>query len=155
VVKAAEICRVLNAEYEAVGTERDLEDAIASSPGLLFDHPVELIARQHHICDEAGARHVVDLVFFDATADELVLVELKLGALQEEHYHQLRRYLDCAPKSPLVRAYTAQGARVRGVLATLEESGFCPEDDDVTTFIVDRAQTIDVLKGLRIRRLTS
>jgi ERCC4-type nuclease len=154
-VKAAEICRVLNAEYEDVGTERDLEDAIESLPELLFDHPVELIARQHHIYTEAGARHVVDLVFFDATADELILVELKLGPLLEEHYHQLRHYLDCAAKSPLVQAYMAQGARVRGVLATLEESGFCPQDDDVTTCIVGRAQTIGVLKGVRKRRLTS
>jgi len=150
--KAAEMYRVLNAEYESVDTERDLEDAIEAAPELLFQHPVTLLARQHHIYTEEAERHVVDLVFLDTEANELILVELKRGKLVREHTHQIRRYLDHARQSPLLRPLLEKSVRIRGVLATVTECRFKPKDKDIAVRIVDRKQTIDVLKQLRDRR---
>ena len=176
--KAAEIVEVLNAEYEAVDTERDLEDAVEAAPELLFKQSVTLLARQHPICSEPQKcihrnqvfvknlvsekeRHIVDLVFLDSVprrrdeADELILVELKRGKLTREHYSQLRRYLDHAHKSQLLRAFLDKGAKLRGILATVEECKFDPKDADVCVCIVDKKQAIEVLKQLRNRRLES
>jgi ERCC4-type nuclease len=153
--KAAEMCKVLNAEYEAVDTEKNLEDAIEAAPELLFKQPVALIARQHHIYTEEKERHIVDMVFLDSEADELILVELKRGKLTGEHYNQIRRYLNNAHKSKLLRSYLEEGTSIRGVLATVEESKFKPKEAGVSICIVDRKRTIEVLKQLRNRRLES
>ena len=150
--KAAEMYKILNAEYAAVDTERNLEDAIEVSPELLFEQPVTLLARQHCIYTEEKERHVVDLVFLDSEANELILVELKRGKLTGEHYDQLRRYLDNAPKSRLLLPYLEQGMSIRGVLATVEECKFKPKSGDVSVTIVDKDGTIGVLKQLRGRR---
>ena len=166
--KAAEMVEVLNAEYEAVDTERDLEDAVEAAPELLFKQPVTLLARQHHIYSEPPnsrnqvsaknlvsekERHIVDLVFLNAEADEVILVELKRGKLTGEHVDQIRRYLDHAHKSPLLRAFLEKGTGIRGILATVEECKFKPKEADVSVCIVDKKQTIEVLKQLRNRRL--
>jgi len=151
--KAKEILKVLNAEYEAVDTERNLEDAIEAAPELLFKQPISLLARQHHIYTEQKERHIVDMVFLDPGASELFLVELKRGALNLEHYRQIRRYLDNAGKSKLLRPLLDKGTRISGVLATVNDSKFAPRDPDVTVRIVDKKRTIDVLKRLRRRRL--
>jgi ERCC4-type nuclease len=151
--KAREMVRVLNADYEAVDTERDLEDAIAAAPELLVDQPVALLARQHYIFSDAERRHFVDLVLLVAGANELILVELKRGRLAPEHYRQLRQYMEQAPRSSLLRGFLDKGARLRGVLATVEDGGFEPDDPDVSACIVDRRQAIEVLKGLRRRRV--
>ena len=153
VKKAAEMYKVLNAEYESVDTERNLEDAIEAAPELLFKQPVTLVARQHCIYTEGKERHIVDLVFFDSEADELILVELKRGKLTGEHYNQIRRYLNNAYKSQLLRSFLEKGAAIRGILATIEECKFGPEAEDVSVSIVDKEQTIKVLKQLRDRRL--
>lgn len=150
--KAAEMYRVLNAEYEAVDTERNLENAIEAAPELLFDQPVTLLARQHLIYTEEKERHIVDLVFLDAEAEDVILVELKRGKLTGEHYNQIRRYLYNAPQSRLLRSYLEKGMGIRGVLATVEECGYKPKTKDVTVRIVDRDRTIQVLKQLRKRR---
>jgi hypothetical protein len=148
--KAAEIRRVLNAEYESVDTERDLEDAIEANPGLLFAQPVLSVARQHHIYTEANERHVIDLVFLDAVADELILVELKRGRLGAEHEAQLQRYLNHARESELLCAFLERGTRIRGLLATVTECVYHPRNSsDIAVCIVDRRQTIDALLGLR------
>jgi ERCC4-type nuclease len=151
--KAAEMVRVLSAEYEAVDTERQLEDAIEESPGLLFDRPVTLLLRQHQILVEPGERHVVDMVFWDPGAGELFLVELKRGKLTGEHEEQLCRYLDRADRSPRLRSFLDEGARLRGILATVEDCDFAPRSPDVTVRIVDKMRTIEVLQRLRMRRL--
>jgi ERCC4-type nuclease len=166
--RAAEIYRVLNAEYESVDTEKNLEDAIEAEPMLLFDRPVTLLARQHHIYTEgkgcnktpgrglggsSGARHVVDLVFVDEPANDLFLVELKRGTLMREHEEQLRRYLDHARASSLLRTFLDSGARLRGMLTTVAECTYQPESQDITVRIVDRESAIRVLKRLRARRL--
>jgi len=153
--KAAQVHKVLNAEYEAVDTEKDLEDAIEAAPGLLFEQPVTLLARQHQIYTEGGDRHVVDLVFLDPATDELILVELKRGRLTAEHSAQIRRYLDNAPRSNLLQGYLERGSRIRGVLATVEECDFKPPAQDVSKCIIDRDQAIRVLKRLRTQRLAS
>lgn len=176
--KATEIYKVLNAEYESVDTEKNLEDAIEAVPELLFKQPVTLLDRQHYIYTEEKEgfdtlvsirpdgttqpksptqpkRHIVDLVFLDPEADELILVELKRGKLTEEHYDQICRYLDNANKSQLLRAFLEKGAKIRGMLATVEECKFEPKDTDVSVCIVDKKQTIEVLKQLRNRRLES
>ena len=153
--KAAEMHRVLNTEYESVDTERNLEDAIEAAPDLLFDRPVVLLARQHHIYTEEKERHIVDLVFLDSESDELILVELKRGRLTREHDEQIRRYLDNARKSQLLRSFLEKGTKLRGVLATVEECTFAPRADDVSVHIVDRRRTLEILRALRSRRLGS
>ncbi len=153
--KADEISKALNAEYEALGSERDLEDAIEAAPDLLFEEPVALLGRQHYVFSEGGQRHIVDLVFDDKENGELILVELKLGKLSREHYEQIRRYLDHASASPLLQRRLENGWKLRGVLASVAKGGFQPKDSDVTVCIVDELQAIEVLKGLRQRRLSA
>ena len=150
--KVAEIHRVLNAEYEAVDTEKDLEDAIEADPSLLFGQPVKLLVRQLLIYTDATDKHVIDLAFLDAAAGELILVELKRGPLALAHCKQLRRYLDNARKSKLLREHLEAGASLRGVLATVEPSDFKATTAEISTCVVDKAKVIRVLKRLRRRR---
>jgi len=151
--KASEMLKVLSAEYEAVDAEKHLEDAIQASPKLLFEHSVSLLARQHCVYVDRGERHTVDMVFLEPTANELILVELKRDKLKRDHVLQIRRYLDNAHKSRLLRAYLDKGATLHGVLASLEASDLEPRDPDVSVHVVDREAAIKVLKRLRRRRL--
>ena len=153
--KAKAIHQVLHAEYEAVDTEQQIEDAIQADPSLLLTQPAALLARQHTIYIERDDRHVVDMVFVDSDADELILVELKRGPLRPEHERQLRRYLDHAPESKLLRPFLDAGTKLRGVLASVEPSGFAPKTPDVTAVTVDKTKVIDVLKRLREQRLAA
>lgn len=153
--KAAEMVRVLNAEYKAVDTEKQLEDAIEAAPELLFDRPAVLLERQHQILADQGERYIVDMVFWDGETGELFLVELKRGRLTREHEEQLRRYLDYADRSPRLRPFLDKGAVLCGVLATVEDSEFVARAPDVIVRIVDREQVIQALKRLRNRRLGS
>lgn len=150
--RAAEIARVLHVEYRAVDTERDLEDAVEATPRLLFDHPMTLLDRQHVIMTPEGGRHVVDLVFLDPDTAELVLVELKRGALNAEHEAQLRRYFDVAHQSPLLSPYLKAGSVMRGVLATVTGGDYSPAADNITARVVDEALVIEVLITLRRQR---
>lgn len=152
---AKEMANVLAADYEAVDTERNLEDAIQAVPELLFAQPVALLARQHLIYTDAKDRHVVDMVFRDPAADELILVELKRGRLIADHVRQLHRYLDHAGQSKLLRGLIEQGATLRGILATVEPYELDPADPDVAVQIVDRDLVIEVLKELRRLRLNA
>jgi len=151
--KARDISKVLNADYEAVDTERNLEDAIEAAPELLFRQPVVQIARQHYIFSDDERRHFVDMVYLDPDADELILVELKRGRIAREHVAQLRRYLDHAPGSKVLKAFLDKGTRLRGILATVEDGNVAPKDPDVSVRVVSRKHTIEVLKVLRQRRL--
>ena len=151
--KAREMIKVLNAEYEAVDTERNLEDAIEAEPTLLFRQPVVQIARQHYIFTDEGRRQFIDMVYLDPEADELILVELKRGRIAREHVAQLRRYLDRAGDSKMIAAFLSKGTRLRGLLATVEPGGREPKDDDITVRIVGRKRAIAVLKQLRAQRL--
>ena len=153
--KAKEMVRVTSAEYESVDTEKNLEDAIEADPKLLFKQPVKLLARQHHIYTDEKERHIVDLVFLDTKADELILVELKRGKLVAEHEQQLCRYLVHADKSQLLRKHLDADVTIRGVLATVEESDYEPKDLAVSKRIVNRKKVIGVLKKLRKQRLGS
>ena len=147
--KAAQIRQVLNADYESVDTERDMEDAIQAEPGLLFRRTGTLLARQHYIYTEQGERQFVDLVFVNAKADRIVLAELKRGKLRREHAAQLRRYLDHAHESPLLRSFLDKGARACGVLATVEPCEFDPKDADISVRVMRKERIIRVLKQLR------
>ena len=151
--KAADIAKVVSAEYQAVDTERDLEDAIEAEPSLLFSQPVTLLARQHHMFTEMGKRHAVDLVFLDPHSNQVILVELKRGKVSRDSYQQLRRYMDHARESRLLRPYITEGAEVCGILATVEESAYRPKAADVSVSIIDKGRVIDVLKRLRRQRL--
>jgi len=153
--KATEIYEVLNAEYEAVDTEKNLEDAIEVDHGILFHQPVTLLARQHHIYTEEKERHIVDLVFLDSDAEELILVDLKRGKLSRGHYNQLMRYLSNAHQSRLLQEYLEQGMALRGVLATMEECKLKSQHDFVSIRIADKDRAIEVLKQLRAERLES
>jgi ERCC4-type nuclease len=158
--RTGEIDEVLNAEYRAVDTERDLEDAVEAAPLLLFDHSMTLLARQHVIITgtepatrTAGERHAIDLVFLDPETSDLVVVELKRGPLKSEHEAQLMRYCENALHSSLLRPYLEAGARVRGILATVTDSNYVPVSDEVTVRIVDEVSVIEVLLMLRRQRL--
>ena len=151
--KAREICQVFAAEYESVDTEKQLEDAIEVDSAFLFDHPLPLLDRQHHIFTEEQERHIVDMVFHDPQADELILVELKRGKLTRSHHAQLCRYLDHAHESRLLRTYLDKGAKLRGVLATVEECDFTSKREDVEVRIIAREQVLQVLKKLREARM--
>jgi ERCC4-type nuclease len=160
--RSAEIHNVLHAEYRSVDTEKNLEDAIEAAPELLLggDYSPErfvLLARQHHIYTEERERHVVDLVFADQTANELILVELKRGKLMPKHERQLQRYLDHAHESPLLHAALESGAHMRGVLATVEgtptQRPFQPKNPSISAHVVDRQAAIDVLVRLRNQAL--
>jgi ERCC4-type nuclease len=147
--KAKEMYATLHAEYDSVDTERDIEDALEANPKLLFDVKVELLDRQHHIFTAEKQRHIVDMVYYDARAKDLILVELKRGVLQPAHREQIRRYLDNAGKSRLLRSYLEKGATLRGILATVEPSSLKPKHRDVTVQLID----IDgVRRFLRKRR---
>jgi len=151
--KAKQIVEVLQAEYGAVDTERHLEDAIEVEPRLLFNYPVELLDRQHYIFTEEKERHIVDMVFLDEDAEEVILVELKRGRLELAHYRQLRRYLDHAHLSKKLKTYLNDGYGLRGVLATVAECDFQPGHEDVTIKIVNYEHAVEVLKVLRRARL--
>jgi ERCC4-type nuclease len=148
---AVQISRVVSAEYESVDTERDLETAIEAAPELLFPQPVTLLARQHGITTPEG-RNVIDLVFLDPAARALILVEAKRGRLTQEHYRQLRRYLECAHQSRLLRRHLDRGVSLRGVLTTVEPGGFVPADPAVSVRVVARPDAIAVLKRRREER---
>lgn len=150
--KASVIYKVLNAEYESVDTEKRLEDAIVAAPELLFEQPVILLERQHYIFTEHGERNFIDLVFSDPESTELFLVELKRSKITREHEGQLRRYLDGAPQSPILRPLLEKGTRIHGVLATVENCEFEPRAPDITVRVVDKERTIQVLKRLRSDR---
>ena len=151
--KAAHIRQVFDAEYEAVDTERQLEDAVQADHSLLFDRPVQLLARQLLIYTAQKDRHVVDMVFLDSAADELILVELKRGPIGPDHVKQIRRYLDNAHKSKLLAPFLAAGSKIRGVLASVEPSRLEPDADDITAIEADKRRVLAVLKRLRAERL--
>ena len=150
--KAKEMVKVTSAEYESVDTERNLEDAIEASPKLLFKQPVKLLARQHYIFTDEKERHIVDLVYLDARAGDVILVELKRGKLAAEHERQLARYLAHADESALLRDHLAKGRNIRGLLATVAESDYEPRAPAISTQVVDPKRVIKVLKQLRDRR---
>ncbi len=151
---AREIVRVLTADYEAIDTEKQLEDAIEAAPELLFQDQATLLARQHYIFTDEGERQFVDMAFLEPKANEVVLVELKRGALERAHEEQLGRYLDHAGDSKLLARFLGKGAGLRGVLATAQPCKFRPKRKDVDARIVDRRAAIEVLKRLRRQRET-
>jgi hypothetical protein len=152
---AKDIYRVLHSEYEAVDTEKNLEDAIQKSPDLLFDFPVELLARQHLIHTRGEEKMVIDMVFASRGGGNVFLVELKRGILEPEHYRQLCRYMDQAHRSALIRRCLAGGGKLEGVLATVEQCTLETPREDITVRIVDRRKTIGVLRELRMINLRS
>ncbi|MDP7596046.1 MAG: helix-hairpin-helix domain-containing protein [Pseudomonadales bacterium] len=147
--KAHQIHKVLNAVYESVDTEKNIEDAIEADPSLLFRAPITLLARQHVIFTKERERHAVDLVFLDERRKELILVELKLGVLTGAAIDQISRYLDNAYKSTLLRTYLDQGFKLRGMLATIEKSDINVARSDVTVRVIDRRRVIKGLLALR------
>lgn len=151
--KADQMYQVLNAEYESVDTEKDLEDAIEVEPKLLFRKNVELLARQLYMFDEDEQRHRADMVFVDSKKKELILVELKRGALTRAADEQICRYLARADQCPPINSYLKEGYTLSGMLATVEESDLKPSRDDVTVKIVNRKRVTKVLGDMRKKRL--
>ncbi|UCH43601.1 MAG: hypothetical protein JSW16_03410, partial [Dehalococcoidales bacterium] len=150
--KASGIYEVINAEYESVDTEKQFEEAIVAAPELLFDQPVTILERQHYMFTEHGERNFIDLVFLDPESTDLFLVELKRDRITREHEVQLRRYLDGALHSHILRPLIQKGNEIHGILATIEDCEFKPRAPDITVRIVDKERTIQVLKQLRNSR---
>lgn len=152
VKKARRIHQVLHADYRSVDTERQIEEAIETDPSLLFNRPVRLIARQHRLNGDTSGRHIIDLVFVDDHARELLLVELKRGRLKRADAEQLRRYIDHAADSPLLRGIMEARYRVGGILATVDPESFrCPYDD-MKVVLIPRDAVLRVLDEQRARR---
>ncbi len=151
--KAQRMHDVLTAEYGAVDTERQLEEAIERDWSLLFDHEAQLLARQLFIYADNEDRHIVDMVYHDPASNELLLVELKRGMLTHAHHDQISRYLDNAEQSPLLNTYMAGGARLRGILATVEPCSYTPKRRNVAVTIIDRVRVVAVLNEMRRERL--
>ena len=151
--KAAEIYQVLHADYEAVDTEKQIEDAIEAEPSLVLEQPFELLDRQHYIFTDQGERHIVDLVYFNRETNQLRLVELKRGSLNPEHEAQLQDYLDHAHHSSLLRSLLEGGAGLRGILASTAQERYLPNSSQISTHRIDESRVIEVLKRLRLQRL--
>jgi hypothetical protein len=113
---------------------------------------VELLARQHHIFTEGKERHIVDMVFHDRRANDLILVELKRGRLDSSHVAQLARYMANARESKLMRAMLDRGATLRGILATVEPCEFKPGQKNIIARVIDRQRVIKILRHLRESR---
>ena len=153
---AAEIRRVVSEQYRAVDTEKQLEEAIAADPGLLFDSPVTLLDRQHYIYSEDGQRQFVDMIFLDHETETVVFVELKRDRLCTEHCEQLCRYLDNAERSEMVAGLLEVGIGLEGVLVTLGEcdTHLEAEADEmgISAWSIEREPVIEVLLRLRRQR---
>lgn len=129
--RAGQIKHVLTADYRSLDTEQQIEEVLELRPDLLLTDPVELIARQHRIRSSGPDLHIVDLVFRSLLAREVILVELKRGTLEPAHRTQLRRYLDIAGESSLLRKYLEAGYRLRGILASPEGTQIRCDDSDI------------------------
>lgn len=151
--KAAEMHQVLHADYEAIDTEKQIEDAVQAVPGILLDPPFELLERQLYIFTDQGERQIVDLVFYNPEANQLCLVELKRGAILPDHEAQLQGYLDRAYQSPVLRSRLEGGARLSGILATITEGSYKAQSSQISICILDRNRVIQVLKRLRQQHL--
>jgi ERCC4-type nuclease len=153
--KADQMHQVLHAEYESVDTEKNLEDAIEVEPKLLFRNKVELLARQLYMFDEDEKRHRADMVFVDSKKKEVILVELKRGALDRAADQQICIYLDRADQSPALNSYLKEGFKLRGILASVEDSNLTPTRKDVSIKIVNRKRVTKVLGEMRRKRMES
>ena len=72
------------------------------------------------------------LVFHDAKADAVILVELKRGRLESWHREQLGRYLDHAEESAMISGYLDAGSSLQGVLASVEPGKLKCRHKDIT-----------------------
>lgn len=149
--KAKTMQKVMSAEYKAIDTERQVEDAIEAAPSLLFKRrKVELVARQHQICGDQEQRQIIDLIYYDECADTLYLVELKRAELKPSDRAQLRRYLREAHRSPLINGYLKQGSTLRGILASPLPSELKErKDTDIEVRTVNARGVIKFLCGRR------
>ena len=150
--KAGLIHHVLNAEYEAIDTEKQIEEAAARDHTILFSDTVSLLARQHYIYGEDRERHIVDMVFYDTNAHRVILVELKRGRLEASHREQLRRYLDRAGESEMIRRYMDDGCPVVGLLASPDPGGLEAGCNDIEIRPVEGEKVISILRQLRETR---
>ena len=96
----------------------------------------------------------MDLVFFNREANQLRLVELKRGRLDEEHEAQLKRYLAHAYQSPLLHSLLEGGANLGGILATVSEGKYKPISVNITVKLINPDRVIAVLKRLRRQHLS-
>jgi hypothetical protein len=69
-----------------------------------------------------------------------------------DHYYQIKRYLDNAPKSELLKSFLEKGSSIRGILAAVEQCNFDVGVSNVSVHIVNKDKTIKVLKDIRKRR---
>jgi hypothetical protein len=68
-------------------------------------------------------------------------------------HHQIRRYIENAPKSGLLKTFLEKGSSIRGILATVEDCKLDMGDSNVSVCIVDRNKAIKILRVLRDHRL--
>jgi len=153
VKKAKSIRQVLEAEYEAVDAEWQIEEAIERDPSILFENTVSMLARQLYIYGDDEGRHFVDMVFYHPAQACVVLVELKKDRLAASHIAQLRRYLSHAVNSEMIRRYMDNGCIVKGILASPDPGRLEAPDEDIEIRAVDVDRVIRVLRGLRQERM--
>lgn len=147
--KVARIRQVVATPYEDIDSEKDIEDAIAMSPEILFGKRLELVARQHAFRSESGEQGIADLIFYDPRANELTVVELKREPVGLADYRQLKSYLQAAANSALLRSYLGKGASIRGVLASCSESNFRSTSAAIEIRSIEKSRVLSVLRGIR------
>jgi ERCC4-type nuclease len=151
--KVAEIRGVLDAEYEAIDTERDVEDAISRDPSILFPFPVVEVDRQHVLPGDARERWVPDMVYVSEEQKALYIVELKRGQLTDDHLDQLATYLDEAPRSELISAFVSEGYTLRGILASPAGAALEAKDRRIEIKVLPEEPILAALKAMRDERL--
>ena len=147
------VCELACREYCAVDFESEIEDVLVAQPGLLFEAPVELVARQHVFREGDGRRLVADLIFADRRRKLVTVVEVKRGALRQEDVRQLAAYLDAAGQSPLLRSHLDQDYSLRGVLAAPAAQIKRPGDRRITLRVIDTDAIAAELLRRRLARL--
>lgn len=151
--KAAAIRAVLTAEYRALDTEQDIEEALARRPELMFGRSLDLLARQHVFFGPEGDKYIIDLVLQDRGESAAYVVELKRGPLTRDHARQLSAYLDQAAHSELLLGLMTSGCELRGVLASPEATPKDLDDPRLQIVRLDREALMDELALARRERL--
>jgi ERCC4-type nuclease len=146
---AERLLDVIHREYCAVDFEAEIEDVLAERPELLFEAPVVLLARQHVYHDRDGRRLVADLLFADAAAELVCVVEVKRGAVGTADVRQLAAYLDAAALSPLLSGYMRRGFGLRGLLAAPDSRVKGAGDDRLEVRTVDLTAIAEELRRRR------
>jgi len=147
--KAGAIRRVFAELYEDVDSEREIEDALAEDPSLLFPKAPTLLARQHRLRLEDGTQGVIDMLFLDERDRILYVVEVKKQPVTLMDYRQVKAYMQAAANSELIARHLRAGASLHGILVSVAQSNFQSPSESVEVRAVDKAKVLQALGKMR------